>query len=171
MAPPPEPSSNAAASDEYDDPYLMCQEEYCTIPPGLLALRNNTTPNSQPVSIPHPPSEIPKSLAPHTRRGGSTDPPIVRLVRLQSFDGSFIINDEFAEIVGKNAVENGKIKGVDESIWAMALAVAFFRKHLADQPELLDCLVEKVIDFVGNSSLVKGTDFDALVAKAKEFIN
>ncbi|KAJ3482315.1 hypothetical protein NLI96_g7056 [Meripilus lineatus] len=173
-------SSKTATLSSYD-PLVEADKELSSAPRG----KRVPSSISPPIPTPAPPAPIvPQSTgfafrtASRSRRGGgggsggdgSTETPVVRLVRLQAFNGSFALNDEFTEILGKDAVGKGKAEGVDDTIWATALAVAFFRKHLADQPELLDGLVEKATDFVSGSPLGKGIDFDALVEKAKECI-
>lgn len=99
----------------------------------------------------------------------STEKPVVRLVRLQAFDGSFTLNDEFRQIIGKDVADQEK-GTVNDTIWATALAIAYFRKYLADEPELLDGLVEKAMDFVSQSPLGQGVDFNGLLEKAKGLV-
>lgn len=57
--------------------------------------------------------------------------------------------------------------GVSDIIWATVLAVAYLQKYLVGQPELLESLVEKAIDFVQQTP---GVDVDMLLERAKVMI-
>jgi hypothetical protein len=54
---------------------------------------------------------------------------------------------------------------VDDKIWATALAVAFLRKHLSKQPDLLEGLLDKAMEFARNDA-----NFDSLVVRAKALV-
>lgn len=97
---------------------------------------------------------------------GSGDP-VVELVRLQSFDGSFTLSNAFKQILGEDACKEGKKRKMDDHLWATLLAIVYLRKHLANQPELLGGLVEKAMEFIGG---YPGVDADALVEAAEPFV-
>lgn len=103
-------------------------------------------------------------------RTPTSETSVTRLVRLQAFDGSFTLSGEFIQIVGENVAKGAQPQGVPDILWATAVAIAYIRKYLADQPELSDSLVEKAMDFVSQSLLGQGVDFKALVTKAKGFL-
>ncbi|THG99705.1 hypothetical protein EW026_g2701 [Hermanssonia centrifuga] len=111
--------------------------------------------------------------APAPTQGGDQSVPlppvddnVVNLVRLQSFDGSFSPDDSFKGIVGINAMQEGQSLGLDPDLWATILAIAYFQKHLSNQPELRDSLAEKAREFA-LARLPSGTDFASLVKRAE----
>ena len=59
---------------------------------------------------------------------------------------------------------------IDEKLWATAVAVAYLRKHLSNQQELLDGLVEKAVQFARDNGLASGSKFEALVQRAKSVL-
>ncbi|THG97060.1 hypothetical protein EW026_g4874 [Hermanssonia centrifuga] len=97
----------------------------------------------------------------------SAEDQVVQLVRLQSFDGSFPANTMLAQIVGNKALDEGRELGVDAVLWATVLAMAYLQKYMAKQPELLEGLLEKAIEFVQQQS---GADLADLLAKAQALI-
>ena len=88
---------------------------------------------------------------------------VLAVVRLQSYDGSFSASEQLAVLVGRQALKEYGTLGVDAKVWATVLAVAFLKRYIADQPELLDGLVEKAMDFVSRAS---GVAFETLLARA-----
>lgn len=90
-------------------------------------------------------------------------------MRLQLFDGSFALTDEFKRILGEPACEEGRKWGVDDMIWTTILAIAYFQKHLAGERDLLEGLVEKAMDFV--TSGLAETDFEALLEVARDVVS
>ena len=95
------------------------------------------------------------------------DGDVVGLVRLQSFNGSFTVSPELEAIIGKNALAEGSKIGVDQTIWATMLAVAYLQKYLAHQTELLEGLIDKAQDFVSGTP---GVNFAELLENAKLLI-
>ena len=95
------------------------------------------------------------------------DGDVVGLVRLQSFNGSFTVSPELEAILGKNALAEGSKIGVDQTIWATMLAVAYLQKYLAHQTELLEGLIDKAQDFVSGTP---GVNFARLLENAKLLI-
>ncbi|KAI0078065.1 VIT-domain-containing protein [Panus rudis PR-1116 ss-1] len=98
------------------------------------------------------------------------DEKVFELVQLQSFDGSFSLSTEFEGIVGDTAVAMNQQLRVDEKVWATALAIAYLRKHLSNQPELLDSFVDKIMEFVSDSSSIDRRKFETLVARARDAV-
>ncbi|KAG5646063.1 hypothetical protein DXG03_004486 [Asterophora parasitica] len=105
----------------------------------------------------------PLSLAPEAvRRSRERDAPpvhpqepvaplnVVQLVRLQSFDGSFQLDDSLRGIVGASAVDEANNVDVDAKVWATALSIAFMQKQMAmgHQKELLDDLLVKALEYL-----------------------
>jgi len=92
-------------------------------------------------------------------------PQIFDLVRLQSFNGSFPLNDSLGQIVGHDAIGRAAEFQVDHQKWATALAVAFFKKHLSKQPDLLQCLIDKALEFARDDM-----NFHSLVVRAQALV-
>jgi len=67
--------------------------------------------------------------------------------------------------VGHDALGRAAQFQVDDKTWATALAVAFFRKHLSKQPDLLEGLLDKAMEYVRDNA-----NFESLVAHAKALI-
>ncbi|TCD67189.1 hypothetical protein EIP91_000416 [Steccherinum ochraceum] len=98
---------------------------------------------------------------------------VYSLVRLQSFDGSFTLNEQLGRIVGQAAVDDSaRPSGVTAQVWATALAVAYFRKHLTGQPDLLESMMEKAMEYVDESnSTGLAASFRALIDLAANLVN
>ena len=90
------------------------------------------------------------------------------LIKLQSFDGSFVMDNSFVGIVGKQAADKYQDLNLSKPVWATILAIAYLQIHLTNQPELLDGLVEKATEFILESGLPAGIDLDTLLVQAKE---
>ena len=93
---------------------------------------------------------------------GPVPPQIFDLVQLQSFDGSFPLNPSFGQIVGDDVLGRAAEFGADDKTWATALAVAYIRKHLSKQPDLLEGLLDKAMEYARDNA-----NFSSLVAHAK----
>ncbi|THH32860.1 hypothetical protein EUX98_g1355 [Antrodiella citrinella] len=118
---------------------------------------NASTSLSQPV-YQSPPSEIPQA--------------VYDLVKLSSFDGSFSLNSMLGLIVGQAALQpTSRPAQVDPPVWATVLAVAYYQKHLASHPELLDILLEKAMEYLERVGGSAGLDFIALVDQAKTLVD
>lgn len=79
-------------------------------------------------------------------------PEVVNLIRLQAFDGSFSLH-ELRNFVGSKAVDEANNLNVDNKVWATALSVAFIRKRMGGQKELLNDLIVKAMEFLGGTNL------------------
>lgn len=90
---------------------------------------------------------------------------VVRLTRLQLFDGSFSLDDDLRKLVGDEAVAKGSELQVDEKVWATALFVAFMSKHMGDQKDLLDDLCVKAYEFLAGQQ-----DAQRLLQQALEVV-
>ncbi|KAA1467195.1 hypothetical protein DENSPDRAFT_832185 [Dentipellis sp. KUC8613] len=101
-------------------------------------------------------------------------PDVIELVHLQQFDGSFALRRELGDIVGQRAIDEAKNlpAGVDQTLWATAVAVAFFTKNLGPegQGELLEGLREKIGEYLQSRGIGKD-EFDQLVDRAKGIID
>jgi hypothetical protein len=92
-------------------------------------------------------------------------PHVFDLIQLQAFDGSYPLNHSFGEIIGHDILGRAAEFQADDKVWATALAVAYLKKHLSKQPDLLECLLDKAMEFArGNSN------FDTLVAEASALL-
>jgi hypothetical protein len=97
----------------------------------------------------------------------SAEEKVIQLVRLQSFDGSFTPSAPLQLILGAYAMQEAKFMNVSNKVWATVLAIAFLKKYMKDQPELLDGLVEKAMDFLSGSDV----DLGALLAHAEKIVS
>ncbi|KAG5651919.1 hypothetical protein H0H81_006934 [Sphagnurus paluster] len=97
--------------------------------------------------------------------GASAVPPreVVELMRLQCFDGSFKL-EELRGIIGSKALDEVNNVDVDAKVWATALSVAFMRKHMGNQKEMLSDLLAKALDYLG--AMAQGL-VDELIAHAE----
>ncbi|THH08938.1 hypothetical protein EW146_g8832 [Bondarzewia mesenterica] len=150
--------------DEYGS-----QEEY-----GIMGGTRSRPGFLPTIPVPSPrPRGIPSSAFMQSKNFDSYDAEmpedVVQLIKLQSFDGSFIMNDDLRQIVGEQAAAEGARMDVDDTIWAMVLAVALLELRLTRQKELLDVLLEKVMESI--SKQVKKDVFDQHVSRAKALIS
>lgn len=116
-----------------------------------------------------PPATIPPgiaTIAPEPTPQTAEDI-VVALVRLQSFDGSFPPTAQLEAIIGKSLLSEVEKLKVDPRVWATVLAVAYLKKYMKDQPELLDGLVEKAMDFL---SRTQNGDLQTLLARADSLV-
>ncbi|GJE93119.1 von Willebrand domain-containing protein [Phanerochaete sordida] len=97
----------------------------------------------------------------------ATEAKVLKLIRLQEFDGSFPPVATVEKIIGKPCLGEAANLQVDQKAWVTALAIAYLREHMKDQPELLDGLVEKVMEYLQS---VSGIDVGALLARAEAFV-
>ncbi|KAH8102055.1 hypothetical protein BXZ70DRAFT_49953 [Cristinia sonorae] len=115
------------------------------------------------------------------QRGSSAPPPpmsppeitnaVYALTNLQAFDGSFSLDANLGRILGNTILDPSvRPAQVDAQVWATALAVAFYRKHLVGQQEILEALVEKAMEWVNEVHGQSGVDFEGLVESAKILI-
>lgn len=97
--------------------------------------------------------------------------PVIDLVKLQAFDGSFVLGRDLERIVGPAAVnEWGDMGDVESEVWATALAVAFLEKHSSGQAELIECLKDKIMDYIDGKPQMEWADFLALVRRAERLV-
>jgi hypothetical protein len=96
---------------------------------------------------------------------------VVNLIQLQDFDGSFSFSDLLGDIVGQSALQIPTNLHIDNITWATALAVAFLRKHLAEdsQSDVLDGLLDKVKEFMERRPIAEAT-FDDVVQYAMDLV-
>ncbi len=171
---PSSPSCCSSASPRYSP----VSPSFSPTSPAFSPSSPTFSPSSPPyaTAVPHMPSPGPSGGMAVSPFGISNTPPIhasapteVDLVRLQLFDGSFALTDEFKRILGEPACEEGRKWGVDDMIWTTILAIAYFQKHLAGERDLLEGLVEKAMDFV--TSGLAETDFEAMLEVARDVVN
>ena len=74
------------------------------------------------------------------------------------------MSEDLVQILGRDALAQAQSRGVDEKTWATILALAYLRKHLRDQPELLEGLEEKATDYIQEAY---GEDLSALLRAAE----
>ncbi|KAJ3529472.1 hypothetical protein NM688_g7850 [Phlebia brevispora] len=100
-----------------------------------------------------PPTALKRSFIDSRAESPPAEDLVTRLVRLQSFNGSFPVSEQLVGILGQSALDARKDIELP-IVWATLLAIAYLQKHLADQPELLESLVEKAIEYVNSVSSV-----------------
>ena len=99
----------------------------------------------------------------------STEDRIVQLIRLQSFDGSFPPTTRLLSLLGGAALlGEARTLGVSEKIWATVLAIVYLKRHMKDQPELLEGLVEKATEFIAQTP---GINTKALFSRAEVLLS
>ena len=113
-----------------------------------------------------PPACIPAQAIHTFSVAESSEDVITELVRLQSFDGGFRVTKALIRILGETAVDEAQKIGIDQTVWATVLAVAYLQKHLVDQPDLLDGLVEKAKEYVEEAEV----DFAETLSQAGLFV-
>jgi hypothetical protein len=95
-------------------------------------------------------------------------PSVVELVKLQEFDGSFARGEPARRIVGEAAFsEWRKLSGQERDVWMTVCVVAYLKKHLDENPELLDNLLVKPLENLRNKA---GIDINALLDRASRLV-
>ncbi|EKM57240.1 uncharacterized protein PHACADRAFT_254902 [Phanerochaete carnosa HHB-10118-sp] len=133
------------------------------LPPIIMMTRDTEPVASQPLSL-HAFSEE-YGASPVTSH--TAEDMVVGLVRFQSFDGSFPPTAQLEAIVGKNLLSEAEKLEVDPKVWATVLAVAYLKKYMRDQPELLDGLAEKAMEFL---SRIQNDTLQTLLARADTLV-
>ena len=98
------------------------------------------------------------------------EPAVFALMDTIHADGSFVINQQLEESVGRAAIEEGQTLQTDPQLWATALAIAYFEKKLVSDLVLLETFVDKAKEYgrVYDASRQAGSlTFDELLAKAR----
>ena len=106
----------------------------------------------------HPLSEI---------MGMNGEKEVVSLVRLQSFNGSFHTSETLSQILGQDALDEGRTRRLDMTAWATTVAVAYLKEHLTQRPDLLEVLVEKALECVMQAAEI---EVEALVVIAGSLV-
>ncbi|KAF7797335.1 hypothetical protein EIP86_008530 [Pleurotus ostreatoroseus] len=147
------------SSEESDDEcgFLIVDEDYDYRPAPATSVSLGASPPLTMAAYSSTTASVP---IPTAQPGDNVE----RLVRLQSFDGSFSVSDELAQILGREVLAQAQSRGADEKTWATVLALVYLRKHLQDQPELLEGLEEKATDYIQEAY---GDDFGALLQAAE----
>ncbi|KAF5333055.1 hypothetical protein D9758_017860 [Tetrapyrgos nigripes] len=102
----------------------------------------------------------------HDQAAASTPTLITDLISLQTWDGSFRLDSSFTSLAPSAAGVGFRDLGVTDDVWATAVAVALMEKTLADSnPELLDDLLVKAMDFLSNVS-----NLEEVLKRAKEVL-
>ncbi|KAG6857619.1 hypothetical protein H0H87_010187 [Tephrocybe sp. NHM501043] len=89
---------------------------------------------------------------------------VVRLIRLQSFDGSYSLEDLRAIPGIEGAVNEVNNWSVDGKVWATALTIAFIQKQMTGQKELATDLLMKALEYLNGLDV----DVDELLQTAKD---
>ncbi|EKM51518.1 uncharacterized protein PHACADRAFT_186981 [Phanerochaete carnosa HHB-10118-sp] len=159
----PSPSPSLCSEDSISEPQ-------CIIVSAGSRRSRSRSPSRACVRIPSP-SPINRSvLAAEISHETSIEDKLLALVCMQSFDGSFTPTPRLEAIIGRDCLDDAKDILVDATVWTTVLAVAFLKKHMQDQPELLELLeslVEKAADFVSQTADV---GFEALLSRAQSIV-
>lgn len=100
----------------------------------------------------------------------TADDVTLALVRLQAFDGSFPPTSALEALIMPGCAlhdEDVHAKGVSGRVWATVLAIVCLKRCMRGQPELLDGLVEKAMDYL---ECTGEDDLDALFARAESVL-
>lgn len=114
----------------------------------------------------------------HPRGMTSTIPPTVpkeayEVFQLLGLDGSFSPTAELAHVIGSGILDKADELGADRKLWATVVAVAYLKKNLENEPDLLDVLIAKTGDFVMEQASGRGTlprSFEDMVRYASELL-
>lgn len=90
------------------------------------------------------------------------------LIQLQAWDGSFHATENLMGVMGRDMATEAAVAaqlGVEEDIWATVLVIEYLAHKLQDEPELLDGLLVKVLEFA--ESTIDRARFDELRAHAR----
>lgn len=91
---------------------------------------------------------------------------VVDLVKLQQFNGSFspMDLDIIRPIVGDGIIDEARrLNEAESDVWVTVVCVAFLKKQLKHNPELLNNLLVKPLEFLRGRT---GVDIDALLERA-----
>ncbi|KAG1770298.1 hypothetical protein EV702DRAFT_672376 [Suillus placidus] len=105
-----------------------------------------------------------------------TPPPVPNevhaIISLQNFDGSYTPSPQLGKLVGIGTLSKAVEQQVDGNIWATAVVVAYFKRHLGAQPDLLDALTNKALEYINGrgANFLVGHDFWHLVNIAGESV-
>ena len=189
------PDSQPVSEDEEDDEYSdnddhssSSAETFSTLSSlesyGWSDWSTPSSPQLNPVSdeeeaSPPSPRLEPLGLAPDDVRRRVTLPPparapppsrpptdVLNLFRLQTYNGSFPLNEDLTSIIGSDAVQQASNLQVVDTVWATALSVAFIKKHLANQTDLLYDLLVKADEYLRRS----GVDVEEIMIEAERWI-
>ncbi|KZV68183.1 hypothetical protein PENSPDRAFT_634703 [Peniophora sp. CONT] len=87
------------------------------------------------------------------------------LLTMQAFDGSFAPSDELSRIIGRDTSVEAAALGVLPLVWATARVLAYLEEKLRDQPDLLDVVRDKVVEY--GAKAVGEIEFQRLLAEAR----
>ncbi|KAI0044295.1 hypothetical protein FA95DRAFT_1497300 [Auriscalpium vulgare] len=95
------------------------------------------------------------------------EPKVAQLIGLQSFNGSFARSAELESIVGQKAMDENTL-GVEENLWATALALEFIKKTMIGQPDLLEAMCAKMLEYLGTK--MRERELNRLIKRAERAI-
>ncbi|TFK30706.1 von Willebrand domain-containing protein [Coprinopsis marcescibilis] len=139
----------SSGESDWSSIYSDSSVEEMTIPPSprLEPQGRSASQRKESVHLPSPP--IPQS--------------VITLVKFQEFDGSFPNrNGGIARLVGPSRLEAGKeLESAERDVWPTVLCVAFLKIHLRDNPEVLENLLVKAMEYLHRVK-GRGVDIDKL---------
>lgn len=122
--------------------------------------------------IPRAPAFQAQAVLPRLRTHVPVPKEAYTLISLQSYDGSFTPSPQLGQLVGIETLGKAAELQVDGNIWATAVAVAYLKNHLGAEPDLLDALMDKALEYAEGrgASLLSGRDFSAWVEIARQHL-
>jgi phage tail tube protein FII len=103
--------------------------------------------------------------------GDTTASPLMQLISLQSFDGSYTLSEKFAVIVGKSLeeIKGGASKAnLQEQVFTTALAISFYVTKMSGEKDVWELIVNKARKWLGKS--LQPEQVTAAVAAASAFL-
>jgi len=100
-----------------------------------------------------------------------TPTPVIQLISLQSFDGSYTLTEKIAAIVGKSLdeIKNGASKGnLQEQVFVTALAISFFLTKLSAEKDVWELIVMKARKWLAKA--IQPEQVDAAIQTATTFL-
>ncbi|EAU92984.1 von Willebrand domain-containing protein [Coprinopsis cinerea okayama7 len=143
-------SSESDWSSMYSD---MTEEEEAPSP-QFETLSLPEDPVSKPEHREEPPKPVPA--------------PVFDLIKTRNVDGSFTMNRNLEGILGTVLVEGGKqLDRHERAVWTTICCVAYLKKQLYDNPEVLEGYLEKTMEFLRSKQNV---DIDRLLEYAMSLL-
>lgn len=175
-APPPSSIQGVAGEDEHSEDEVDWVPKG---PPMARQLYRAPPPPIRPAPAPATHSSIiPRSVQPAITT--VPDDPVTAVARLQSFDGSFDLDEPLRKLIFGDKLALESLKGAvpssirahpeAEKIWATAIAVAYLKTNASDSMDVWVGLWEKANDYAARVLMGNTPSFDQVVSDAVEVL-